>query len=308
MGLASALFGFPVVRPAVIGAMVAALLVGPAPAGAAEPAAIRLYPDAAPAAAGEQVETRDGARTLRNVTDPTLTPFLPAPGAGSGAVVIIAPGGAFMMLSYDSEGTLVARWLAAHGVAAFVLKYRLEPTPRAPAAFMPALMRRLTEVRQTPPGAGVPPLPSEALADADAVAAIRLVRAQANELHIDPHKVGFLGFSAGAIVATTVSTGPDPADQPDFTGVLYGALRGAVPADAPPAFFATAADDPLLAAQAVPMFEAWKAAHRPAELHLYERGGHGFGLTPKGSSSDHWLDEFFWWMQGRGLVPAGSRP
>ncbi len=84
--------------------------------------------------------------------------------------------------------------------------------------------------------------------------------------------------------------------------MIYGALRRPVPTDAPPAFFATAADDPLLANAAEPMFDAWRAARRPAELHLYERGGHGFGLVPKGASSDHWLDEFFWWMQSLGLI------
>ena len=79
-----------------------------------------------------------------------------------------------------------------------------------------------------------------------------------------------------------------------------------MPPDAPPAFIATAADDPLLRAAPVPMFEAWRAAGRPAELHLYEKGGHGFGMIPEGSSSDHWFDEFVWWMQARGLL--GAKP
>ena len=89
--------------------------------------------------------------------------------------------------------------------------------------------------------------------------------------------------------------------------MIYGALRNPVPKDAPPAFIATAVDDPLLAKAARPMFDAWRAANRPAELHLYERGGHGFGLVPQGSSSDHWFDEFVWWMEGRGLLKAKAR-
>ena len=86
--------------------------------------------------------------------------------------------------------------------------------------------------------------------------------------------------------------------------IIYGALHHPVPADAPPAFIATSADDGLLQAAAIPMFQAWRAAGRPAELHLYEKGGHGWGMSMKGSTSDHWFDEFVWWMQARGLTGA----
>jgi acetyl esterase/lipase len=116
-----------------------------------------------------------------------------------------------------------------------------------------------------------------------------------------------LGFSAGGILTANLATAADPASRPDFVGVIYGALRNPVPKDAPAAFIATAVDDPLLAKAAQPMFDAWRAANRPAELHLYERGGHGFGLVPKGSSSDHWFEEFVWWMEGRGLLKKAAR-
>lgn len=288
------------------GALLAAI-VAVGPTQAEDGPVFRLRPGAPAPTGEEQVEIRDGLRTLRNVTDPTLTVYAPAPGRANGAAVIVAPGGAFLMLSLDGEGTLVAQRLAERGVTAFVLKYRLEPTPTPDPAFSLAMMQRLLQVRQSPPGPGVPPFKTEPLAVEDAQAAIRLVRAQAGAFHLDPHRIGFLGFSAGAIVATDVSTGPDADARPDFVGVIYGALRNPVPADAPPAFFATAADDPLLADQAIPMVQAWRAAHRPAELHLYERGGHGFGLTPKGTTSDHWLDEFCWWMQSRGLLDGPAR-
>lgn len=274
-------------------------------------ASIRLYdgpaPGSPPAAAHpERVDVRDGMRVVRNVSDPSLTVFLPEAGKATGAAVVVAPGGGFLMLSYDSEGTLAARWLAEHGVAAFVLKYRVEQTPAEPIAFMPMLMSRMAKARPAD-GATMPaPFPTEAWAAADAAAAVQLVRRRAAEWGVDPHRVGFLGFSAGAITATNIATTGRAADRPDFIGVIYGGLRNTVPSDAPPAFFATASDDPLLAKAAVPMLEAWQAAKRPAELHLYERGGHGFGMKPQGASSDHWMDEFFWWLQSRGLVKTGS--
>jgi acetyl esterase/lipase len=193
-------------------------------------------------------------------------------------------------------------------VAAFLLKYRLEPTPPEPAAFAVLLMRRLNDARKADPVTGAPDrFATEDLATADGAEAVRLVRRDAAKWNVDPHRVGVLGFSAGAILTTNLATAPDPAGRPDFVGVIYGALRNPVPRDAPPAFIATAIDDPLLAKAAQPMFDAWRAANRPAELHLYERGGHGFGLVPKGSSSDHWFEEFVWWMEGRGLLKKAAR-
>ena len=287
----------------------ATLCAGSSAAQPADPAAMRLYDKAPTAAASpERTDVRDGLRVIRNVSDPTLTAFLPDPAKATGTAVIVAPGGAFMLLSYDSEGTLVARRLAEHGVAAFLLKYRLEPTPADPAAFAVVLMRRLGEARNADTASGgAPRFTTEDQASADGAEAVRLVRRRAAEWKIDPHRVGFLGFSAGAIMTTNLATADDRASRPDFVGVIYGALRNPVPADAPPAFFATARDDPLLGKAAIPMVEAWRAAKRPAELHLYERGGHGFGLVPKGSSSDHWLDEFLWWMEGRGLLKRAAR-
>ena len=108
------------------------------------------------------------------------------------------------------------------------------------------------------------------------------------------------------MTAANVATAPDPLDRPDFVGVIYGASRRLPPADAPPAFFAVAADDPLLGDATAPMFAAWKAVHRPAELHVYERGGHGFGMMRNGFTSDHWIDEFYGWMDMRGMLKAGK--
>lgn len=258
------------------------------------------------AAAPERTEMLLGELRVRNVSQPSLTPFLPPPGKATGAAVIVAPGGGFMMLSWDSEGVAVAKRLAEAGVAAFVLKYRLDPTPDDTGAFTRQFMATMASVAKGGGGAAtLPSFAAEVPAAADAAEAVRLVRSRAAEWGIDPHRVGLVGFSAGGITASNVATG-DPSGRPDFVGIIYGALRKPVPPDAPPAFIATAADDPLLKNAAVPMFEAWRAAGRPAELHLYEKGGHGFGMVSKGSSSDHWFDEFVWWMQARGLLSGSA--
>ncbi len=295
-----------------IGAVLAAGLACVGAARAAEPAVIPLHrPGAAPAATPpERTEKLMGELRVRNVSQPSLTVFAPEPGKANGAAVIVAPGGGFVMLSWESEGVLVAKRLAEQGVTAFVLKYRLAKTPEDPTAFLADFMRRMRAAGASatpgaPPQVMQQPLEDEPEAAADAADAIRLVRGRAGEWGVDPKRIGFLGFSAGGITAAHVATGA-ASGRPDFVGVIYGALRDPVPAGAPPAFIATAADDPLLKDAAIPMFEAWRKAGAPAELHLYERGGHGFGLTPKGTSSDHWFDEFLWWLQARGLLKPRS--
>jgi acetyl esterase/lipase len=247
-----------------------------------------------------------GQRIVWNVTVPTLEAFLPPSGVATGAAVVIAPGGAFMLLSYDMEGVLVAKWLAEHGVAAFVLKYRLEASPHDPSAMMLALGRAVDKHRELSDRKLPSPQVSEdePLAAADAAAAVRLVRSRAAQWGIDPRRVGFLGFSAGAVTATSVATAERPEDRPAFVGVIYGTLHRNLPSNPPPAFIATASDDPVLAYAAIPMFELWRAAGASAELHLYERGGHGFGLIPSGSTSDHWLDEFYWWMRSEKMLQS----
>jgi acetyl esterase/lipase len=274
----------------------------PPPALAADLPAIPLYaPGVLPPASAP--EATDGG-LMHNVSQPSLTPVLPAPGKANGQAVIVAPGGGFLVLSFDNEGMAVAHRLADAGVTAFVLKYRLAPTPTDPAAFMKDFRGKMADLAvMAARGGGLPPpFPTEGLAAADAAQAVKLVRRRAAEWHVDPHRVGFVGFSAGAFTAATIATGA-PAGRPDFVGIIYGALRGPVPKDAPPAFIATAADDGLVKAYAAPMFQAWKAAGRPAELHIYDHGGHGFGMSRHGSTSDHWIDEFIWWLQD--LKPTG---
>lgn len=248
---------------------------------------------------GEQWERFAGGRIVRNVTAPTLTPFLPEQGKATGAAVIVAPGGGFMMLSMDAEGYEVARWLAERGVAAFVLKYRLNATPRDPKEYLSSLMKLLTNVSR-----GAPPSTPEA-AFADAQAAVRLVRARAKSWLIDPDRVGFLGFSAGAM--TTLSVGLDASGdaRPNFIASIYGPLAArSIPSDAPPAFVAIAGDDTLIMRFGADfgLVTAYRNTKRPIEFHLYESGGHGFGMRKQGKSSDLWIEQFHTWMQDRGLL------
>jgi beta-glucosidase len=274
----------------------------------AESNAIPLYPGAAPGSERtmpvERWETFPGpnARVVRNVTRPTLTPFLPPEGKGTGAAMIVAPGGAFVMLSIDSEGYDVARWLADHGIAAFVLKYRLRPTSPDPQAFFGELAAIMKGVGNRNPGAAAEAPQATAEATADGQAAIALVRSRAREWGIDPSRVGFVGFSAGAMTALSVALAPDASRRPDFVAPIYGPMsHQAVPAGAPPLFTAVAADDPLFGGSQADLVHDWLAAKRPAELHVFERGGHGFGMKTQGSSSDHWIQEMLWWMQAKGL-------
>jgi acetyl esterase/lipase len=276
----------------------AAAQIAPLPA-FRDPHAMPLLPGAKDS--GEQWESFMGSRILRNVTAPTLTPVLPDPAKANGAAVIVAPGGAFMMLSIDSEGYDVAHWLADHGVAAFVLTYRLKPTARDPGAFFAQLA---TLMSGGDPARDLA-TPVEALADARA--AIGMVRQGAGTWHIDPARIGFLGFSAGAMTAIDVGLTPDASSRPDFIAPIYGPMSARpIPRDAPPMFAAMALDDPLFGHGDLGLIGAYQAAGRPIEVHLFETGGHGFGMRHQGKTSDLWIDEFHAWMKDRGLLkPAG---
>ncbi|MET0308204.1 MAG: alpha/beta hydrolase [Sphingomonas sp.] len=273
----------------------------------AQPTAIELGTGKLPnASAPESWHSQYGSKFARNVTVATLTPFLPDPAKATGTAVVVAPGGGFRTLSMENEGWDVARALAARGVAAFVLKYRLNQTP----ADMPSFERSMREMFS---GTARPPraTPAEALANlapqiADARAAFALIRRRAAEWKIDPNRIGMVGFSAGAMLtmATTLA-GQDA--KPAFIGDIYGPLAAVdVPADAPPLFVALAADDPLFGNGGFGLIDSWRAAKRPAELHLYEQGGHGFGMYPKETTSTGWFDAFVRWMGMHGMLKPAS--
>ncbi|HXD22074.1 MAG TPA: alpha/beta hydrolase fold domain-containing protein [Gemmatimonadaceae bacterium] len=270
----------------------------------AEPNAIPLYSGVAPGSeASRQVELWDeimGERIARNVTRPTLTPVLPDPGKANGTAVVVAPGGAFMMLAMDNEGYPVARALAEKGVAAFVLKYRVDATPEDEKAFQAAADARFAGAAKA--GADrVAPI-HQPLATKDGLAALALIRARAQEWHVDPNRVGMIGFSAGAMTVLQVTLADDPV-RPDFVALIYGPMTPVtLPAKVPPAFIALAADDPLFGNSGFGIVESWKKAGAPVELHYYEKGGHGFGTHHLNATSDSWIGQFEAWLGARGLL------
>ena len=220
--------------------------------------------------------------------------------------MIVAPGGGFRTLSMENEGWDVARALADRGVAAFVLKYRLNQTPADMEAFAQSMREMF---------AGGPPRrpdPAEAIAGlgpqiADARAALALVRARADEWGVDPQRIGMVGFSAGAMLTMATTLAGEEA-RPAFIANIYGPLVPvAVPADAPPLFIALAADDGLFANSGFGLVESWRAAGRPVEFHFYEQGGHGFGMYPKTTTSTGWFDAYVRWLAMHGLLDRDGR-
>ena len=241
-----------------------------------------------------------GQTIVRNVSHATLEPFLPEPDKATGAAVIVAPGGGFKFLSMDNEGWPIARWLAERGIAAFVLKYRLNETPEEDVGFGAVLQAMLAAAHSR--NTEMPAL-TEPRATADAMAAVRLVRANAVRWGVDPARVGILGFSAGAITAldAVVAGGGDA--RPSFLGYVYGPMVTVpVPIEAPPMFTALALDDPLFGHQGFGLVDAWRRAGAPVELHAYERGGHGYGMGTEGTTTTGTMDQFVAWMQARGLL------
>ena len=259
---------------------------------------ILLWPTGAPGSegkTGDEVVTTSasGEQQVTNIHKPSITPYLPAKDTSTGAAVIIAPGGGHKLLCTTHEGSNVAEWLAARGIAAFVLKYRLAEEPG-----------------------------STYTVDGDAVAdlhrAIRLIRSRAEEWKINPAAVGVMGFSAGGEVCSISSMkfdAPKPdatdplerfGDRPDFQALIYpGRSARIVPfKESPPAFLAASANDRKDISEGLPkVYLDFKAAGVPVELHLYASGGHGFGYRPgKSSPVDAWIVRFQEWMKDRKFV------
>jgi acetyl esterase/lipase len=282
----------------------------PPPAGAPAGArAIPVYGTANPGKLGDEMLSGTG-NEVRNVTYPTLTPVLPKPGTANGSAVIVAPGGGFMFLSMDNEGWRIAQALADRGITAFVLKYRLAPTPKDDAAFRAGIMKLVMSfARNEAP----PPLPDTG-AGQDALAALKLVRSRAGEWGIDPKRVGMIGFSAGAITTlkavAEADRDADPATTPpDFFGNIYGPMDAMeVPSNAPPMFAALAADDGLFGKENFDIVHSWRKAKRPVELHVYQTGGHGYGLGKPGTTNALMIPQFIAWAEMQGFLTPKPTP
>jgi len=265
---------------------------------------VRLYDGPAPGSEDwkrTEQESRTNlwrTRVVFNVVNPTLTVLRPEAGKANGTAVVICPGGAFFGLSIDSEGFDVARWLSAKGITCFVLKYRLvqcktdDPTTE--------LMSRgpLDEV--------VAPVVKLALADG--LAAIGHVRKHAKDYGVNPDRIGIIGFSAGGTVTASVACNYTPETRPNFVAPIYLAYNwtikpNGVPHDAPPMFVLAATDDPLgLAPQSVAIYKDWTAAKKSVELHLYSKGGHGFGMRKQDLPTDRWIERFADWLEVQGFL------
>ncbi len=258
---------------------------------------------------------KNGAPRIRNVTDPTLTVFKPSDSKANGTAIIICPGGAYSHLAYDPEGTDVAKLLNKYGVTAFVLKYRL-PDDR--------IMKDKS----------IGPLQ-------DVQESVRIVRRNAKDWNINPNQIGIMGFSAGGHLAASASTlykykvydSDSISAKPDFSILIYPVIsmkaeithKGSrdnllgnnpnekliehfstelqVNENTPPAFLVCAEDDPAVPIEnSIQYFLALKKYNIPAELHIYEKGGHGFGLAKNGGTESHWPDACINWLKENGLL------
>ena len=264
-----------------------------------QPAVVSIWPDGAPGSEAwedneaEIIKQDWGTPVVHNVTQPSLTVY-PAQIPNSPAV-IVAPGGGFRFLMIETEGRKVAEWLCSHGITACLLKYRLIPTGSEPWNDPPesssdrtAMMARIRSV--------------EEMAHADGQQALRIVRQRAAEWGVDPKKVGIMGFSAGGVVASMTALEFTPDTRPDFAAVIYGAMfrEYVIPAGAPPLFLAVAQDDDLASGHTVRMYNAWKAARLPVEMHIYASGNHGFGMRKLGLPCDTWIERFEDWLKSMG--------
>ena len=271
-----------------------ALLLSPALASAQ---VVQLWPGVAPGSEHwtQQEQTLEHTpigTVILNVVTPTVTAYLPPRAKATGTGVIVAPGGAFVALAIDLEGRSVARWLQARGIAAFVLKYRT------------------VEKRQS----GIPTLDVVAQMDldtagrygmADGIQALKVVRAHAAAWGVDPDRIGVLGFSAGGMVASAALLQADSSARPSFAALIYGAPFGvmpAIPPHLPPVFLAWAQDDPVAREPERRLLAALEAAGASPEVHIFRSGGHGFGLRHQDTTSDHWLEEFYNWLQAQRLT------
>jgi acetyl esterase/lipase len=281
------------------------LLVFLAPLGAAQDV-IPLYPGTAPGSMPENYPEKEyfsknwNTEVVANVTKPTLTVFKPSAELRNGTAVVICPGGGFLALSINSEGNDVAKYLAAKGVTAFVLKYRVAHTGEDATQEFTALYADRQKFREILDKV-VP------LSIADGLAAVSYVRQHSSDWGVSPDRVGIIGFSAGGTVSAGVALGYAPEGRPAFAALIYAAggrfKDSPVPVDAPPVFVAAATDDNLgLAPDSIALYEKWTGAHKPAELHMYTKGGHGFGMRKQNLPTDHWIDRFAEWLELQGWL------
>jgi acetyl esterase/lipase len=239
---------------------------------------------------------------VSNVSEPSLEIFRPDSTLNNGTSVIIAPGGGLRVLSINSEGKDVAQWLNTKGITAFVLKYRLMP---------PEMNDKLERMDSLTRAKKVTSLLT--LSITDGLNAMEYVRSNSRALGIDPNKIGFMGFSAGGAVTMGATFKYTIANRPDFIVPVYPwmTVLGAytVPADAPPMFVICASDDQYdLAHESVELYSAWSKNGKHAALHMYSKGGHGFGMKTQNLPVDTWIQRFYEWALAEKIVVPHHQP
>ena len=279
-----------------------ALCILAVPAFASDPSVVYLWPNGAPGSEGktddEVVKIQPaGDHVISNVHKPSITVYLPSKETATGVGIVIAPGGGHSALWVDHEGHNIAKFLQAHGIAGFVLKYRLAREKGSTYTI-------------------------EGTSLSDTQRAIKLVKSRAAEWGIDPGRIGVIGFSAGGELAALAAThfdegkpdAPDPLDRLSsrvrFFGLMYPAIPKDMPLakDMPPAFLVCGENDRQNISQGLPeLYLAMKKAGAQAELHVYAKVGHGFGVreTTKGPVA-HWPERFYEWMGNEGFLESSS--
>jgi acetyl esterase/lipase len=258
---------------------------------------VNIWPGVAPGSESwtqkeRTIENTPVGTVIFNVVTPTLTAYLPERTKATGAGIIIAPGGAFVALAISLESNDVARWLQKRGIAAFVLKYRIVEKR---GEGIPADMN-MDEVGKY----GI----------ADGIQSLKVVRQHAAEWGVSPDRVGFMGFSAGAMVTSGALLQQDAAARPSFAAMIYGGPFGVmpvIPPNLPPMFMAWAQDDDVALAPVVKFYDALRSAGHKPEVHIFSAGGHGFGMRKQGTSSDHWIDAFYHWLEAQGFTRRAVR-
>ncbi|HEY7194037.1 MAG TPA: alpha/beta hydrolase [Gemmatimonadales bacterium] len=257
---------------------------------AAQAPTVNIWPGVAPGSEHwtqqeRVIENTPVGTVIFNVVTPTLTAYLPERSKATGTGIILAPGGAFVALAIDLEANGLAKQLQQRGIAAFVLKYRI--------------IEKKTE--------GIPQMDQDTAARygiADGIQALKVVRQHAAEWGVSPDRIGFMGFSAGAMVTSGTVLQRDSAGRPNFAALIYGAPFGvmpAIPPRLPPLFMAWAQDDQIARDFAARFYDALIKSGQPPEAHIYSAGGHGFGLKKQGTTSDHWIDDFYNWLDAQRL-------
>lgn len=244
---------------------------------------------------------------VRNVKVPTLIPYLPSPENSNGAAIIIAPGGAFLHHTFGSGGYEAAEWFKSQGFATFILKYRVEITPREESEYQ-AYVAKMMEGYRAGGRSGnyAPATPDYAYEDINA--AVKLIRERANEFHVRPDKIGIVGFSAGALMAVYNAECAPSESKADFIASIYGQLvLREISGKLPPMFAAMSSDDELSGQSGFEVIQAWQK-RGIVELHLYGQGGHNFGMGHKPFTNYLWPEEFLAWLRMLKIInePASS--